>query len=148
MEKKGLSPVITTVLLVLLAIVLSAIIWLWAKNFITETPLKFDPALNEERPISELCAKVVLQTSVLGDDLIVNNLGSIPVTKLQLKTSDSFSSNNLEYEVNLLSGDSKTITSTVSLLDKKIEVIPILLGKMKDGTVNPYLCGDNSFIVS
>lgn len=147
MEKKGLSPVITTILLVLLAIIISAIIWLWASTYIKETPLKFDVATNEERPIQELCAKVSIQASSSGNDVLLNNLGSIPINKVQLKISDSLSSNVLEYETNLNSGDSKTISSSIDLSGKKIDIVPILLGKMKDGSINPYPCNENIFRV-
>ena len=39
-EKRGLSPVIATVLLVGIALVLASIVFLWAKNFIGEAVTK------------------------------------------------------------------------------------------------------------
>jgi flagellin-like protein len=146
MKKKALSPVITTILLVLLAIVLAAIILLWARGFIKETPLKFDSSLNEDRPIQELCDKVRLEFALSGNDLSINNIGAIPVNKIQVIASAGGSSSNDEYEINLNSGDSKSLTSTVDLNGKKVEIVPILLGKLKSGPYSPYTCLNNKFL--
>jgi flagellin-like protein len=143
MQKKGLSPVITTILLVLLAIVLAAIIFLWAKGFVKETPLKFDPSLNEDRPIEELCAKVDIQAVIVDNSIVINNLGSVPINKVQIRVYSGGSSNSEEFSVDINSGLSRTITSTLTLTGNKVEIVPILLGKMKSGEAVPYFCLKN-----
>ncbi len=145
MKKKALSPVITTILLVLLAIVLAAIILLWARGFVKETPLKFDSSLSEDRPIQELCDKVRLEFALSGNEISVNNIGAIPVNKMQVITSAGGSSDNTEYEINVNSGDSKSVTSSVNLIGKKVDIVPILLGKLKSGPYSPYSCLNNKF---
>ena len=144
MKKKALSPVITTILLVLLAIVLASIILLWARGFVKETPLKFDSSLNEDRPIQELCDKVRLEFALFGNEISINNLGAIPVNKIQVITSAGGSSSSTDYEINVNSGDSKSVTSGVDLTGKKVEIVPILLGKLKTGYAQ-YSCLNNKF---
>jgi flagellin-like protein len=148
MKKKALSPVITTILLILLAIVLASIILLWARGWVKETPLKFDSTLNEERPIQEICNKVLLQPIVSDQTVIVNNVGSIPVHKIELIVSYGGSSVRREYEVTLNAGDSVSIVSSIELTsDKKVEIVPVLLGKMKSGELSSYSCLNNVQLV-
>ena len=59
MEKRALSPVITTVLLILVAIILALLIWFWARSAIGEQISKFDG--NSDRPIDEVCNLVNLK---------------------------------------------------------------------------------------
>ena len=40
LSKKGLSPIIATVLLILIVVVLAVIIYLWAKGFVKEKNIK------------------------------------------------------------------------------------------------------------
>ena len=40
--KKGLSPIIATVLLIVITLIIAMIIFLWAKNFIGEKTKKFN----------------------------------------------------------------------------------------------------------
>jgi flagellin-like protein len=147
MKKKALSPVIATVLLMLLAVVLASVILLWARGFVKETPLKFDSSVNENRPIQELCDKVRLETAISGNDVVINNIGAIPVNKISLLISSSGTSEKKEYEVNVNSGDSNIINSVVPLAGKKVELIPILLGTMKSGELSSYTCLNNKFQV-
>jgi flagellin-like protein len=146
-KKKALSPVITTILLILLAIVLASIVLLWGQGFIKESLVKFDPALNEDRPIEELCDKVNFVGQVQGNSLIMNNLGEIPIHRINIKASSDVSSDSEEIEINLNVGASRTILTSLSLVGKQIEVTPILLGKNKNEEISQYSCSNNAKII-
>jgi flagellin-like protein len=147
MKKKAVSPIITTILLILLAIVLASIIFLYFRNFVKEVPTKFSPTANQDRPITELCAAVRLEASIDGNNVAITNLGAIPLSKIELLVSFGGSSERKEYELGINSGESKIVTSSVPLGSNSVKLIPILLGKMKSGEVNPYSCLDNALVL-
>jgi len=90
--KKAISPVVTTILLVMIAIVLALIILLWARGFIKETLMKFG------EPIERACEQVNLQVSISGSELSVINQGSVPVYKLAVRIEGKISELN-EYNL-------------------------------------------------
>ncbi len=127
-NKKALSPIITTILLVLLAIVLASIIYIWAKNFGTEQVAKFDA------PIENACADVRLEAAITAEKSIsIINQGSIPVNKVKLLIINNGNSQNEENTINLVAGGAKSITTTASLIGDKVTVtlVPVLLGTAK-----------------
>jgi len=149
-HKKGLSPVITTILLVLLAIVLAIIILLWAKKGIgEEVVLKFNPSAGEERLIEETCGLVRLQATISGSNILVNNIGSVPIYGFGIRVAGGGSSDIEEKtEINLSPGKSITLTPTASPAGKTVELIPILLGKSQEsGDYSKFSCLNNPFRV-
>ena len=78
MNKKGISPVVATVLLISIVIVLGAIIFIWAMSSIKEQYTKFDS------PIEDACDKVSMSASLDCNSLQLNNEGSVPVYKINL----------------------------------------------------------------
>jgi len=70
LSKKGVSPVVATVLLISLALVAGTIIIIWGTSVIKEETLKF------EGKISDICSELDLDVSLNGDTLDVSNLGS------------------------------------------------------------------------
>jgi flagellin-like protein len=144
--KKAVSPIITTVLLILVAIILAIIILVWARGFIAEKVSKFIPEQQEDRPISEACTSPSLSLSVAinGDnELSLINQGDIPVYKIGVRvTASGGESTIVEYDATGLNpGQSKSIaTPTQHLTGNKIAIVPILIGKSeKKGTVE-YNC--------
>ena len=81
-EKKGISPVIATVLLVALAIIFAIIIFIWAKSFIEENVLKNDEVVENS------CDDVVFSASTeSGIALTVTNQGNVAISFAVKKTS-------------------------------------------------------------
>ena len=82
-EKRGLSPVIATVLLVVLALVLAAIIFLWARGFVTEQLEK------QGKPTDQVCKDVSFEidsTSVGGGvEVQIVNRGNVPIYNFDVK---------------------------------------------------------------
>jgi len=141
MDKKAISPVVTTIMLILLALVLAAIILLWARGFMKEQVAKFD------EPIENSCKNVNIQASVSGDSVLVNNLGDVPIFRLGLRVSGGGSSEINYQDVNLGQGASTTLSSS-NLAGKTVELIPVLLGtSKKTGETKEFNCLSNPIIV-
>ncbi|MCH7677668.1 hypothetical protein IH879_22345, partial [candidate division KSB1 bacterium] len=67
-NKKGVSPVVATVLLITMSVIVIAIIFIWARSVIEPSVTKF------ENPIDTVCENVNLRVSVAGSLVsIVNN---------------------------------------------------------------------------
>lgn len=132
MKKKGVSPVIATVLLIAIVVVLAVIIYLWAKGFVSESISK--KGIN----IEQACDEVQLQASYIKDtgDLQITNTGNIPIYYFNIKAS-SFGS--IE---NILGNDSLSIgqSTIISLGDyEQIRISPVLLGEGKTSR-KAYTC--------
>jgi flagellin-like protein len=144
-NKRALSPVITTILLILLAIVLASIILLWSKGLIKEHITKFDASTSEEKPIDEMCSLVEFSAVASGKSILITNTGNINIYKIGIKVSSSGGSSEIdEKEVNLAPTFSKTIESSSELSGGEVQLIPILLGKKeKSGEITSYTCKTN-----
>ena len=70
-NKRGLSPVIATILLVAIVVILGAIIFLWARSFFGERVEKFE--MSED----QACEKVALKAEYTSGDLDIINEGDV-----------------------------------------------------------------------
>src|SRR3989338_7201088 len=81
--KKGLSPVIATILLVAIVVVLALLIFLWLRNFVPEIVEK-----NGE-DISIVCERVQftpVAEKISGKiDIEISNDGNIPIQNMKIK---------------------------------------------------------------
>ena len=147
MNRRGLSPVIATVLLIAIVIVLAVIIFLWAKGFISEKAEKFD------RAVEFSCEDVNFESDVvkIGNDyyLDVINRGNVPIYGFVVKT---LGLGSVEITSELL-GNTITIGQSDSILlgdagsinlqtGQELLIVPIILGKTNAGKV-AYTCQDN-----
>jgi flagellin-like protein len=139
-QKQGLSPIVTTVLLVVIALVLAAIIFMWAVGLFKEQVAKSD------QPIEDVCTQLNLQASISGENEIsLNNQGNYPIAKISIKVSGAGTSEKEDHEINLMPGSSSVVTSGLSLSGANVEIIPILLGtSKKSGQVKEYSCINNA----
>lgn len=80
MKKKGVSPVITTVLLILIVLIIALIVFLWLRSFIQEPITKFGG-----KNVELVCADIVFQASYSGDELHISNTGNIPLYDFQIQ---------------------------------------------------------------
>lgn len=141
-DKKGVSPVIATVLLVVLVIIIAIIILLWSQLWFKEKVTKFDEI------IENVCAKVSLRTFINEDNSFgFTNTGNVPIYRFDLKLSSSGSSeiNGIDRPVD--SGLSTVIDGYSYDNYEKVEIIPILLGESDDGGVKEFTCDKNVFAV-
>ena len=143
MERKGVSPVIATVLLIAIVIVLAVIIFLWARGFVSEKVQKFDQAIElscdktsfDAGVYKDGSGKYFLDITNQGDiplyGVVVKRLGkgTVDVTKVFGKTIDvGESAEPTQLTMNLEDGD-------------ELIIVPILLGSSGDKKVS-YTCGD------
>lgn len=128
MNKKGLSPVIATSLLVAIAVVLALIIFMWARSFIGEVLQK------DGSPIEEKCKEITFAADVSTDGIIIENTGNIPIYGVELKkTGFGTSEGKGIFERNTI-GTGQTgdlpIPSGITLeSDDEVQVIPIIVGE-------------------
>jgi flagellin-like protein len=78
MNKKALSPVIATVLLISLVLVLAMIIFLWAKAFVPEAIQKNGAS------IDTLCKDVIFTADYSGGTITVQNNGNLPLYNIKV----------------------------------------------------------------
>jgi len=143
MSKKGLSPVIATVLLIALVLVLASIIFLWARAFIPEKVQKFDA------PIENACGNVVFAaaySNLGGGTITVQNNGNVPLYGIQVGVR-KFGS--LEYiEVNqgpaIVAGGARDYAVSGIAPDSELMIVPVLLGKTASGELRAFPCGEGS----
>jgi len=150
-NKKGLSPVIATVLLIMLAIILAVIIIIWASNFIGEQITKNLGAGEEE--ISTFCngedLKFVIDFVYEPGkiSLTAQNNGNVPIYGFEVRQKKSFSIKRIADisfgSEGLLSGETKDAEANDVDLNTGDEVIvtPVLVGQSDNGK-RYYTCDD------
>jgi flagellin-like protein len=136
MKKKGVSPVIATILLVGMVIALALIIFVWMRSFTRETITKF-----EDENIELACDKVQIQTSYSGGQILVQNIGNVPIydMRVRLVTSGGYETENMRdtdfmrnwprYGLN----PGGTFAEGLSVSANEITIIPVLLGNSEEG---------------
>ncbi len=126
MDKKAVSPVVATVLLIAIVIILALIIFLWAfKGFIPEAIQK------RGQPIDQACNEVSLEVSYLKNlgELEVINIGNIPVYRLDIRKIEKGRVDKEEYEGGVSVGQSITVDIGTETEYDEVEVIPVILGE-------------------
>ena len=94
MKRRGVSPVVATVLLIVIVVVLAVIIFLWARGFLSESAVKGDRAVSVSCADVQFEAQVVPQASecasVSGGEAAVdiNNVGNVPIYGVQVFAYD------------------------------------------------------------
>jgi flagellin-like protein len=150
--KKGVTPIISTVLLVMIAVVIAVIILIWYLNFQGEQLLKFD------MPIDTACSKVMIEPYINSDKTTgYKNKGNIPVYGINLKMTD-VNGNTYTKKITGDEGGKTNIGDVTSFLTKtgtridyytidqstysEIKFVPILYGKTSSGIIKEYECID------
>ncbi|HLF53935.1 MAG TPA: archaellin/type IV pilin N-terminal domain-containing protein [Candidatus Nanoarchaeia archaeon] len=141
MNKKGLSPVIATVLLVSLVLVLASIIFLWARAFIPEKVQKFDS------PVEDSCKNVVFEAAYGAGTVTVQNNGNVPIYGIQVgvRTGGSLDYVEVSQASTIVAGGSGHFTLYGSSAEgKELLIVPVLLGKTSNGELRAFACGSDS----
>ncbi len=134
MKKRGISPVIATILLIMIVIILAVIIFLWARGFVKETITK------KGMPSYQACDEVDLKLSYIGTELQITNVGNIPVYRLEIKKKSGGSVEVDEIE-GLSTGESEIIDIGSGY---EVEVVPAILGETETSK-KIDVCQDNVF---
>jgi len=143
MKKRGLSPVIATVLLIAIALILAIIIFFWAKNFLGDAVEK------EGRRIQDSCQDVDFNVEAYSSQIYISNQGNVPIYGIEVRkksigTSKIIKSSNLgKGTVNIGETDSLDISGLITSGDLSIGdnilVVPILLGE-SGSKKKTYIC--------
>ncbi|HUW44144.1 MAG TPA: archaellin/type IV pilin N-terminal domain-containing protein [Bacillota bacterium] len=147
-DKKGVSPVIATVLLIAMAIIIGLIIFLWFRGLTQEAITKF------ERNIELVCEDVefISSYSLTLGKLAFENSGNVPVYDFNIKVSEegghrtlnlkeidsSWPSVGLRQGGTFLSKDLNTEFSGAT----EILIIPILAGTSQSGEEKTHVCDE------
>tara|TARA_Y100000310_G_scaffold342908_1_gene448196 strand:+ start:9155 stop:9625 length:471 start_codon:yes stop_codon:yes gene_type:complete len=83
LNKKGVSPVIATVLLIGLVMVITLIIFLWFKGLTQEAIIKFD------KNVELVCDEVKFKSAYTNGILSISNIGNVPIYGIKVKISES-----------------------------------------------------------
>lgn len=143
-KRKGISPIVATVLLVAMVIVIFLIVFLWMRGMTEETITK-----NEGQNIELTCKDVVFEKSYSSGKLEVINSGNFPIYKMNIeiiRDDDSYETKELnelssEWPDSGLSGGA-SFSDNLNLEEnvEKIVLTPVLLGKDEQGAKKSYAC--------
>lgn len=146
-KKKGISPVIASILLVVIVVVIATIIFVWARSFIQESIKK------QDLPADQACAEVKFDASaspISGQKITLDvvNKGNLAIQQLNIKKVTGGSS-EVEH-VQLMGGtgltggegDSLTIQVAYSATAnyQQLIIIPEILGTTNKGVKKIYTC--------
>lgn len=139
---KGLSPVVSTIILIMIVIIIAILIILWFKVFFKEAVLK-EVGGNSKRA-EDFCNEVqLLGTTDPDGSVVVSNQGNIPVNALVFKTSSvDGGSDTTTKGISINPGYSQTIppNEISSYTYTQLKIIPVLLGKKKGDLVQRVTC--------
>lgn len=139
-KKKGISPVIATVLLIAMVVVIGLIVFIWFRGMVGESVTKFG------KNIQLVCDDVEFDASYSDGALQVVNTGNVPIFKMNMKIStpgghSTEEINHDDYpgwdEVGLKQGGAFSVAMSVG--GDKITLIPILIGTSDKGK-RTYVC--------
>lgn len=143
MKKKGVSPVVATVLLIAMVVVIGLIIFLWFRGMTQEVITKFG-----DENIRLACDKVQFEADYDSNFLDISNTGNVPIYDMKIKIEES-GSQSKKYirgespgvwdEKGLSPGD--VFSDTILLSGDEITLIPILMGTSKKG-FETYVCDE------
>lgn len=145
MKKRGLSPVIATILLVALVVVLGLIVFLWFRSMSEDVVRKFG-----DENIELACEEVDFQASYLSGVLSISNVGTVSIYNFEVKqyNSDGYSTSDIkdlssEWPASGLAQGKKFSGSIGSFSGAdKIVLIPVLAGKSDSGQ-RTVTCNEN-----
>jgi len=144
--KKGVSPVIATVLLIGMVVVLALIIFIWMRALAQETITKF-----EGENIELSCDKVSLDADYTAGILTITNTGNTPIYQIKMKVSDvgrhtteliKKSEGWRKYGLDI----GMSFTSSEGVIDlgsaEEVYLIPVLIGDTEDGKKKTFTCDE------
>tara|TARA_Y100000310_G_C20493592_1_gene720451 strand:- start:444 stop:884 length:441 start_codon:yes stop_codon:yes gene_type:complete len=137
MKKKGVSPVIATILLIAIGFVLAVIIFMWARGFLSERTLKF------EMPIEDACGDIAFEAEAVGGKLGVVNRGNVPLYGAEMRKKGFGTIENVGvFETTITVGDTARVDlgSGISA-GETLVVVPIILGE-SGGAKKTHVCSD------
>jgi len=146
-NRRGVSPVIATVLLVAMVVVIGLIIFLWFKGMTEEAITKFGGT-----NIELVCEDVVFlaEYSTATEILSIVNSGNVPIFSMKLKISKQGGHETLDMgdlpvdwpDIGLRQGGTFSGNLSTEFDDaSQVLLIPVLMGTSAEGD-QTYVCED------
>ena len=144
-NKKAISPVIATVLLIAMVIVIGLIVFLWFRGMVEEEKTKFG------KNIKLVCSDVEFEAEYGSGTLYISNKGNVPIFSMKVQIFDD--SSHTTENIKELSGEwpatglnpgrsfSGDISGAIKSGDEKIILIPVLVGSSDEGE-KAYTCDE------
>jgi flagellin-like protein len=136
-NKKGLSPVVATVILVAMVVIIAIIIFLWVRGFVKEAAVK------NGQNVEIVCGDVAFSASYSGNELAISNDGSIPLSGMKVKglsSGGNYDTTSLEGFTALGPGKVGSYPASLSGFSK-VYLIPVIRGtKQKSGEPVDFIC--------
>ena len=142
-NKRAISPVIATVLLVVVAIALFLLIFFWIRGFQKEAVLKYGT------PVETVCSNVRYEGSYMAGTLQVTNTGSVVISKVEVFKITGSSTQRVG-EIKPITGIQPASSSTFGQLGtcEKIKLVPYLLGQTKSGAYRESACNNQVKVIN
>ena len=143
-ERRGLSPVIATILLIGIVVVIALIVFLWIRGLTEEAITKFDG-----ENVKLVCDKVRFDAeySSSTETVYISNTGNVPIYQMKARLSGGGSYETVLVEddwpeTGLNPGGPYSGSLDVSG-SEKIVLIPVLIGKTDSGAKRSYTCEES-----
>lgn len=140
-NKRGISPVIATVLLIVVALILFLLIFMWLRGFQKEVITKQGTA------IELMCGEINFDLYYDSSQLQITNFGDIPIHRADIYIVSAESTLKVEEISSITQGTTATKLISCSS-NEQIKVIPVLLGETKTGSQKEYVCENQAQTVS
>lgn len=145
--KKGVSPVIATILLIAMVVVIALIIFLWFRGLNREAITKFDGT-----NVEVICGDVQIEASYSSGAMYVLNRGNVPVYTMKMKNYAAGSYDTLDMQEidsgwpsnGLNPGNAYSSSALSSYVDssEKTILVPVLIGLSESGDQKLFVCQD------
>lgn len=144
-NKRGISPIIATILLIVLVVVIGGIVFMWFKSMTQEAVTKFDG-----ENIDLVCNNVQFDANYDSGILYISNTGNVPIygMNVKLEKGGNYETNDITtYDNNNWPKDGLNQGGIASIDGipggyEKMTLIPVLLGLDKDGNKKTQACKD------
>jgi len=144
-KKKGLSPVVATVLLIAIVIAIGLIVFLWFKGITQEAITKFDG-----QNVKLVCDKVGFEAAYSHGNIQLKNTGNVPVYQFKAKMQGAGSYSTVIVGENdtawpptgLTQGRAYSGVLNLAQGTTKILLIPVLIGNTQSNGEQTYTCED------
>lgn len=140
MERRGISPVVATVLLIAIVVVIAMIVFMWIRGISDEAITKFDGT-----NVKLICEEVSFDADFYSGRLSISNLADVPIFRMKVRVEGSGSYQTFELNENwpdtgLLQGG--TYDGPITEPGTKIILTPVLLGTTSQNEEKSYTCED------
>jgi len=138
MIKKGVSPIIAAVVLILITTILGGIIFTWSANSVPQQ------ILLSGSPIELRCSEVALEAALFDTELELINRGNIPLAGFVLKIATLGQIETYEVTRVIEPGESASVdltTQNIVLSENAVlSLSPILPGETPQGVPATHTC--------